>query len=57
MQKIKISKDKEKIKIPMGVYVNGFIIEAPMCTQRKSVVQSNNTTSTPTTKEKHNGNA
>jgi hypothetical protein len=53
MKKIQIKNNENKIEIPMGIYVNGFIINAPMSKKQESVVKLNhNTTSTPTIKEK-----
>jgi len=60
MMKIKIKQGGEKIPIPMGIYVNGYILNATMCTNHKSmvplkrVVIKTNTPTTPT-KEKEDG--
>lgn len=42
MLKIKIKKGVEKLEIPLGIYVNGYIINAPLCPKPKSMVQLNN---------------
>jgi len=61
MLKIEIKKDEEKIVIPEGIYVNGYIIKASMCTNTKSMVQSKKvevikTTTATTPKEEEDGN-
>lgn len=42
MLKIKIKKGAEKLEIPTGIFVNGCIINAPLCSLTKSMVQLNN---------------
>jgi hypothetical protein len=39
MLKIEIKQGEEKIPIPLGIYVNGYIINAPVCTDHRSMVQ------------------
>jgi hypothetical protein len=46
MLKIKIKKGVEKLEIPLGIYVNGYIIKAPLCPQPKSMVLLNNRVNT-----------
>jgi hypothetical protein len=62
MLKIQIkSEDNLDMLIPDGIYVNGYIIKASMCTTSKDVVQSKKvevikTTTTTTPKEEEDGN-
>lgn len=42
MLKIKIKKGDEKLLIPLGILVNGYIIKAPVCPPTKSMLQLNN---------------
>jgi hypothetical protein len=42
MLKIEIKKGQEKIEIPMGIYVDGFIINVPSFNNPQPVVQLNN---------------
>ena len=60
MKKIEIKQGGEKIFIPPGIYVNGYIINATMCKSNKSILQLKkvmviqpNTATTP--KEKEDG--
>jgi hypothetical protein len=46
MLKIKIPKGVEKLEIPMGIYVNGFIIKATMHQPTKSMLELNNRVNT-----------
>jgi len=42
MLRIKIPKGVEKLEIPMGIYVNGYIIRATICQTTKSMIPLNN---------------
>lgn len=42
MLRIKIPKGVEKLEIPMGIYVNGFIIKSTPYQSTKSMLQLNN---------------
>jgi hypothetical protein len=42
MLRIKIPKGVEKLEIPMGIYVNGFIIKATPYQSTKSMLELNN---------------
>jgi hypothetical protein len=42
MLKIKIKKGDEKLEIPKGIFVNGFIIKATMAHPIKSMIPLNN---------------
>ena len=58
MIKIEIKQGEEKIPMPVGIYVNGYIIKAPVCPNQKSVVQYSRvdtTTNHNDYKEKRNG--
>jgi len=46
MLKIKIKKGHEKITIPTGIFVNGYIIKAPVTQPTKSMVELNNRVNT-----------
>lgn len=54
MRVIRINSGEERIEVPKGIFVNGYIIKATVCPPRKSMVLLNsraNTPTTPTTKE------
>lgn len=46
MLKIKIKKSEEKLEIPMGIFVNGYIIKAPVTQPTKSMIELNNRVNT-----------
>lgn len=46
MIKIVIKKGGEKITVPTGIFVNGYIIKAPLYPSTKSMVQLNNRVNT-----------
>lgn len=41
MLKIEIKKGQEKIEIPMGIFVNGFIINVPSSGNHQPMIQYN----------------
>jgi len=46
MKKIRIKKGDEKITIPLGIFVNGFIIKATQHHSTKSMLELNNRVNT-----------
>lgn len=46
MIKIAIKKGDSKITVPAGIYVNGYIIKAPVCPPTKSMIELNNRVNT-----------
>ena len=46
MLKIKIRRGEEKIDIPMGIFVNGFIIKTTVHQPTKSMIELNNRVNT-----------
>ena len=59
MIKVEIKQGEEKIPIPIGIYVNGYIISGPVCPNQKNVVeykQVDTTTDHNDYKEKKYGN-
>lgn len=39
MIKIEIKQGEKKIPIPTGIYVNGYIINVPVCPNQKNIVK------------------
>jgi len=46
MKAIKIKRGEEKLEIPTGIFVNGYIIKAPMRPKQKSMIELNNRVNT-----------
>lgn len=46
MLTIKIKRGEEKLEIPTGIFVNGYIIKAPIRTSTKSMIELNNRVNT-----------